>query len=219
MNKKQYVRLSLVLLVPLLLLGWWLSEKEIIISHHHFFNCEEFDTHISCATVGGTKEDMRSWTSQDGAVTLSRVAHLSRGMRHPIVTVSVSAPIFVGYDVVAPATGGVRKMLSLPPRVKNEVDLAFMSCNIEPMPDSETSWAYRCFKGEPEAFQFEDESTNQKFRQAVAAIKNQASQNANMALRARIASFLTPVFAYACLSLLVFVLAKLTKFVIHGRRG
>lgn len=218
MTKKQYFRLSMVLFIPLLILGWWLSEKEFMISHHHLINCEEFESHISCVTVDGTKEEKTSWMFGNGSVTLLRSARLTFGLHHPVITVNVPEPRFVDYYVLSPAGGGVQKTLSLPPRIDlNYAEWAFMSCNIEPMPNSATDWVYRCFKGEPEAFRFADESTNQKYRQAVSAIKDQMQRNDSMAFRAQLASVLAPLFFYGLLSLSFLVLAKLSRFIINGR--
>lgn len=218
MTQNKYIRLSLVLLVPLLITGWWLSEKEVIIPHHYFFSCGEFDSHISCAAIVEKEGQIISRIKTNGAVTLSRVALLERGLHHHIVTVNVSTPLFVGHNVVGPANGGARKMLSLPPPVTNEINSVFMSCNIEPMPDSEKNWVYACFKGEPEAFKFADESANRLFRQAVADINRQAPKYEDMAIRARLVSFFLPLFSYAIISLLFIALAKLSKFVVHGRK-
>ena len=217
MNKKQYVRLSLVLLLPLLLLGLYLTEEDFLIPHHHYFLCDESETSVTCSSMNVSSKTMTAMTHSAGAVTLLGSARLDKGFHHPVM-VTKTQTLYGTDNEINPPTGGVKKMLNLPLRGSSLEEEMLMSCRIYPMRESDRDWIYECLSQEPESFRFIDDRTNKKFRQAVEVLRNQTEQNKILALRNQILSVLLPLFGYLLLSLLIALLAKVSRFVIHGRQ-
>ena len=217
-TKKQYFRLTIVLAIPLLALGLWLADKEVLLPRHHVINCEEFDSHISCSSMSTTKSGADKWLYRNGAVRLWE-ARLAGGFHHPIVTLGHSEIKFVDGKTITtpPIDGGVKKVLSLPP--KSIEDNTFASCGISPFADDNKNWGYSCIGGDliPDSFYFQDEQTNQKFQEARRLIGEQRIENEAMEIRAFFASLLTPIISYLLLSATLFLLIRIAKYVIYGR--
>jgi hypothetical protein len=219
-SKKQYARLSLVVAIPLLLLGWWLAEKELILPRHHVIYCEEFDSHIRCNSLSATKSEADDLLYRNGAVRLWG-ARLASGFHHPIVTLGHSEiKIIDGQTITLPPTdGGIQRVLRLPP--KSIEASAFSSCEISPFADDTKSWGYSCIGGDliPDSFYFQDEQTNQKFQAARKLIGEQRAKDEKMEVRVLFASLLTPLFFYFLFSAALFLLMKVVKYVIYGRKS
>lgn len=146
-NKKQYIRLTIVLVIPLLVLGWWLADKEILLPRHHVIYCKEFDSHITCNSISVTKREADNWLYRNGAVRL-RGARLASGFHHPIVTLGYSEIKFIdGKKVTFPFIGGgIKEILNLPPRPIE--DHSFASCEISSFADDIKNWSYSCTGGD-----------------------------------------------------------------------
>ncbi|WP_367067047.1 hypothetical protein [Oryzisolibacter sp. LB2S] len=219
-NKKQYIRLTIVLVIPLLAFGWWLADEEVLLSRHHVINCEEFDSHISCHSFSVTKNTADNWLHRNGAVTLWG-ARLAGGFHHPIVTLGHSEIKFVdGKTITLPPTdGGIKKFLNLPPR--SIEDHPFASCEISPFADDIKNWGYSCSGHDfiPDGFYFQDEQTNHKFQEARKLIGKLRASNENMQIRAFLASFLAPIISYILLSVSLFLIMKIVKYVVYGRKS
>lgn len=219
-NKKQYIRLTIVLVTPLLAFGWWLATEEILIPRHHVIYCEEFDSHITCSSDSATKSGADNLLYRNAAVRLWG-ARLSGGFRHPVVTLGHSEIKFVdGKTITFPPThSGIKKFLTLPP--KSIESNTFASCEISPFADDTKNWGYSCIGGDliPDSFYFQDEQTNHKFQGAIKLIGELRKKNEKIEIRAIFSSFLAPVLFYFLLSLALFLLIKITKYVIYGRNG
>lgn len=219
-NKKQYTRLTIVLVIPLLAFGWWLADEEVLLPRHHVINCEVFDSHISCYSFSATKNTADNWLHRNGAVRLWG-ARLAGGFHHPIVTLGHSEIKFVdGKTITLPPTdGGIKKFLNLPPR--SIEDRSFASCEISPKLDDIKNWGYSCIGGDliPDSFYFQDEQTNYKFQEAIKLIGDQRTKDEKMEIRAIFASFLAPIISYFLLSASLFFLIKIVKYVIYGRKS
>lgn len=216
-SKKQYLRLSIVLAIPLLLLGWWLAEKEAILPRHHIIYCEEFTSHISCSSSSATKIQRDNWLFRNGAVQLWG-ALLAGGFNHPIITVGHSEVTASNGNTTTllPKDGGIKMVLSLP--IERS---AFAYCEVSPFADDPNKWGYSCSGGEliPDSFHFQNEETNHKFQEARKLIGEQRAKNETMEVRALFATILLPLIAYFLLSASLLVLAKITRYVIYGRHN
>lgn len=219
-NKKQYIRLTIVLVIPLLTLGWWLADEEVLIPRHHVINCEEFDSHISCYSFSATKDTADNWLHRNGAVRLWG-ALLEGGFHHPIVTLGHSEIKFVdGKTITLPPTdGGIKKFLNLPP--SSNANSSFASCEIAPFADDIKNWGYSCsgYDFIPDSFYFQDEQINHKFQEARKLIGKQRASDESMEIKAVFVSFLTPIISYFLLSASLFILIKIVKYVIYGRKS
>lgn len=219
-NKKQYIRLTIVLVIPLLAFGWWLADEEVLLPRHHVINCEEFDSHISCYSFSATKNTADNWLHRNGAVTLWG-ARLSGGFHHPIVTLGHGEIKYVDGKTIRlpPTDGGIKKFLNLPPR--SIEDRSSASCEISPFADNIKNWGYWCFGYDfiPDSFYFQDEQTNHKFQEARKLIGELRTSDENMEIRAIFISFLTPIISYLLLSASLFFLIKIVKYVIYGRKS
>lgn len=210
-NKSQYIRLTIVLLAPLLILGWWLAHKEIILPHHHVIQCEEFDSHISCFSFPTTKNGQTRHNSD--SVRLWQ-ASLVSGFNHPIITLGHTYATYVpgkGLKSLPPVGGGILKTVRLPPA---------SFCRISPISGTKDEWGYQCAGPEiaPESFKFADEETNIKFKNAINQIENEMEENEGIQIRAYIASVLMPLIFYFLVSMVVFFAIKLVRYVINGRQ-
>jgi len=219
-NKKQYIRLTIVLVIPLLAFGWWLADEEVLLPRHHVINCEEFDSHITCNSFSATNNEADDWLYRNGAVRLWS-ARLAGGFHHPIVTRGHSVMTVVdGKTITLPPTdGGIKKFLSLPPRsIEGKV---FASCEISPILDDIHNWGYSCsgYDFIPDSFYFQDEQTNHKFQEARKLIGELRTSDENMEIRAIFISFLTPIISYLLLSASLFFLIIIVKYVIYGRKS
>lgn len=118
-----------------------------------------------------------------------------------------------------PIDGGIKKFLTLPP--KSIESSTFASCEISPFADDTKNWGYSCIGGGliPDSFYFQDEQTNHKFQEARKLIGELRTKNEKLEIRAIFASFLAPILFYFLLSLALFLLIKITKYVIYGRNG
>lgn len=218
-NKKQYTRLTIVLVIPLLALGWWLADEEVLLPRHHVIFCEEFDSHITCNSISSTKSETHKLLYQNGAVRLWG-AHLAGGFHHPVVTLGHSEIKFVDGKTITlpPSDGGIKNILNLPPRsIKNR---SFASCEISPFADDIKNWGYSCSGNDliPDSFYFQDEQTNNKFQEARKLIGEQRTKDEKTEIIALFASFLAPITFYLLLSAVLFLLMKVVKYVICGRK-
>lgn len=219
-NKKQYIRLTIVLAIPLLSLGWWLANEEVLFPKHHVIYCEEFSSHITCNSVSATKSEADYWLYRNGAVRLWG-ARLVGGFHHPIVTLGHSEIKLIDGKTVKlpPIDGGIKKFLTLPP--KSIEDRTFSSCEISPFADDIKKWGYSCIGSEliPDNFYFQNEQTNNKFQEARKLIREKKIQNEQLETRALLFSVLAPFIFYLLLSVLLLFLIKTVKYVIYGRKS
>lgn len=219
-TRKQYIRLTIVLAIPLLGLGWWIAHEEVILPRHHVIYCEEFDSHIACYSISATEIEANTGLHKNGAVRLWG-ARLAGGFHHPIITLGHSEIKLVdGRTITLPPTdGGVEKFLSLPP--KSIEDSLFSSCEISPFANDLKNWGYSCSGYDliPDSFYFRDEQTNHKFQEARKLIGELRTEGEKLEIRAIFFSFLAPILFYFLLSLALFLLIKVTKYVIYGRDG
>ena len=118
-----------------------------------------------------------------------------------------------------PTDGGIKKFLSLP--LRSIEDSAFASCEISPKFADNINWGYSCIGGDliPDSFYFQDEQTNHKFQEARKLIGEQRTKDEKLEIRALFASFLTPIIFYFLLSASLFLLIKIAKYVIYGRKS
>jgi hypothetical protein len=227
-TKKQYIRLTIVLSIPLLALGSWLAANKIIFSSHSVILCDEFDSHISCFSISATEESANNLLYENDAVRLWG-ARLEGGFHHPVVIRGHSEIKSIDGEAQAPPVDGGRKILSLPPKsIGNRVSIwnrVFSSCEIAPLLDDDKNWGYSC-RGDvgdpdfsPDNFYFQSEDTNKKFQEAIKIIAKHRLENESMEIRALIASLLTPIVSYLLLSAVIFLLVKTSKYVIYGRRS
>lgn len=219
-SRKQYIRLTMVIIIPILLFGWWLAENEKILPLHNVIYCQESGSDISCYSVSVKKSDANIALYQNAAVRLWG-ARLESGFHHPIITLGHSEINFVdGKSISLPPTDGEKnKYLSLPP--KSIQGNALASCEITPYAHSEKNWLYSCIGSdlEPDGFYFKDDNTSQKFNRAKNIIEEQKKNNDEMNFRGLIVTVLIPLILYFGLSLVIFLLTKIVRYVIHGRAG
>lgn len=207
-HKRQYIRLTIVLLIPLLALGWWLASEEVLLPRHHVIFCEEFSSRITCNSVEVRKDEADNLLRSYGAVRLWG-ARLG-GFHHPIVS--------LGLSEIPPVDRGINKTLTLPPR--SIKDNPFASCEIFPVADTISVWSYSCMGGDwdGDRFYFQDEQTDNKFREAVKLIDEESAKNEKLKTKALSFSLLAPFIIYFLLSLSFFLLIKIFKYVIYGHK-
>lgn len=217
-SSKQYRRLTIVAVIPLLLFGWWLVENEKILPLHNLIYCQESDSAIACNSISVTKEEANNALYQNAAVRLWG-AKLEGGFNHSVITLGHSEIKVVNGETVTlpPSDGGIKKFLILPPRsIQGNM---FASCEISPYANSDKNWGYSCIGGDlvPDGFYFSDENTSQKFLKAKLLIEEQKKKNETMSIRGSIFTMLTPLIGYFVLSVALFLLSRIVRYVVHGR--
>lgn len=214
-NKSQYKRLTMILLIPLLGVGGWLAEKEIISPVGHTIICTELKSNIDCFSSSLRKGEVQSLLHQYSPVIMSSALIMS-GFSHPVVTVGNSKIKYINGETVVtdPIGGEVKKTLRLPPE-----ELAgnlYSSCRIYSVSGSNKNWMYSCAGGYGETFYFQEEKTNKKFREARKEIEEQRRSNEKKEIMLYISAVLSPIFIYIMLSFVFVFLVKIVRFVIHG---
>ena len=217
-SSKQYRRLTVVAVIPLLLLGWWLAENEKILPLHNLIYCQESDSAITCNSISATKKEANSALYQNAAVRLWG-AKLEGGFNHSVITLGHSEIKVVNGETatVPPTDGGIKKLLILPPRsIQGNM---FASCEISPYANSDKNWGYSCIGGDlvPDSFYFFDESTSQKFLKAKLLIEEQKKKDEAMSIRGLIFTMSTPLIGYLVISIALFLLSRIVRYVVHGR--
>lgn len=232
-DKKQYNRLTIVMALPLLALGWWLTENESIFPRHRAITCIEYKQNITCRSHFSTDSEARNNIYRYGAVGL-RNARLQGGFNHPVVSLS-DVWSFKGDFIYTPPTDDVQwhsnpplnaegtlKVLSLPPRFPVYDPLSH--CRIDKHRDGNERWSYSCTGAATSfynsgVFKFQDELTRKKFEIAEKSIRKEHIKNKKIQSAAHITSVLVPFTLYFLLSVSALLLRRVTRWVIHGRKG
>lgn len=217
-SRKQYLRLTIVLLIPLMLLGGWLVVYEKILPLNNVIYCRESDSEITCNSILVTKVEANKALHQNGAVRLWD-ARLEGGFNHTVISLGQSEIKIVNgkATTLPPINGGVRKNLSLPPMaIRGNI---FESCQINPIPSSETDWFSSCIGGDfiPEKFYFSDEKTRQKFQSAMILIEEQRKKNKAINVLGIGFTALVPLIVYFLISAALLLLSRVVRHVLYGR--
>lgn len=217
-SKKQYLRLTLVLALPLLVFGLWLAENEEILPSPNVIYCREFDSNITCNSLSVSKNDANKMLYQNSAVRLWG-AVLEGGFNHSVITLGNSEIKFIDGKPVRlpPVGGGVKKILSFAP--KSTQKNIFSSCEIYPDAVGDNNWGHSC-TGEgpsPGGFYFADEKTSQKFKTVKDTINEQRKNNETMRIRGIFVTTLLPLTFYLFVSLVIFILVKISRYIVYGR--
>jgi hypothetical protein len=94
--KSMFLRLCLVLVIPLFLLGWWVSENEIVLPHHSTITCIEQAEEFLCISETWDGKNANNVRHQV-PITFGRSVFLPDGFSHKIIP----------YEL--PADGGIAK--------------------------------------------------------------------------------------------------------------
>lgn len=213
-SKQQFVRLTLVLAIPLILAGVWVSDQQKTALS---IECSA-DLRSNIVCISQTVENLREYdylhksnTIYLGGSVFNTV--LLTGFDHPIVTLVKSAQ--GGAEEIT--ENSVKRMLRLPLR----------NMNCELTPSLGENFYYSC-RLNPElgsfsiqtdgGFQFANAETGLKFREAFASIRAMRADHHKTALWLSLFWTLTPLLAYFLFFAVALLLIKIGKYVIYGRR-
>lgn len=213
----QYIRLTIVLLIPLLILGWWLAYDEVLFKNNYLVSCQEFNSYITCNSSAIKKNDDMDLLYRNGTIKLHG-AKLIHGFEHPVILTELEETKKInGNDFeLLPTNPRHVTMLKLPPNFMNRSNL--LSCEISEIESKQNNWTYLC-SGDRNIigfFKFLENDTNKKFKDSILLIEQQRTENKNRAILTMSISTLLPVLFYALLSTILFCLIKIFRYVIYG---
>ncbi len=218
MNKAQYKRLLLIVLLPLLGLGWWIADGEFLFSHHQMISCEESVEQFICTSIQTSKNEKSMSEFQNGGVVLWNGARLSEGIHARIVT--TGTPEMEYRDGAFHQKGingaGIDKIVS----INRHIGADFRDggpCRLSPHADDVNHWNLSCLaEGN---FRFADEKIRKKFLGLNEAVEFEKRKLSSTLRNAYFFSLLIPLAIFLMCSGLVYFLVKLVSFVRHGTKS
>lgn len=210
--KSRFVRLCIVVVVPLLLFGGWLASSELLLPHHNVTRCTEQVDGFSCVSYAATAEQSY-YERSDASVIFMGFVSLSTGFRHRVVFYEVPKN-YSGLIDKSILQRTSEQVLTLPlPGVRSWfLDRWHGSCNVEPA--LEGLWHYYCSNHAGGYFAFSDELVEKRFRILVRDILRVNEQNSRNELTAKSVSIVSPFLVFLLMSLVVWVLWRAIKFVL-----
>jgi len=215
MNKAQFKRLALVLVIPLLLLGWWMAEVELFIEHHFITECSPHKYTSPCFSIIASRTGALGW-SNSGGVYMHFHARLDSGLNEDIISTAGSVvEIRNGAVVRREALGaGERQNLYIPANLGAGL---YSGCFLEKYAGVESGrWHLRCGSSFSEEFRFADSSVNERFLNLSKIAAAEISRMMNVSRGRYIFSIFIPVGVFFLLSLLALVAVKIFSFVRYG---
>lgn len=217
--RKQYFRLTVLLLAPLLLLGLWLAEEgNLPINQVIYCNAEAANPY--CYSINTSKKGQRSSFLPDGRVAIGGSAggilengfmYRVKGVEHPTHSSASSHGSFSTID-------GKNSLFLKLPRKTTGTYMA-NSCVIHLSPERDGSWLYQCDDGDTGRFFFAQREVDEKFLKLhndVAHLKELRESRHKMLA---IMVLLLPLACYFLLSLAYLCLRRLARFVINGKKN
>lgn len=205
-TRKQYARLTIILLAPLIFVGIWLAGEEKILPWSNIISCVERDLIISCDSKIASQKSQREYLHRSGATRLQGADYI--GSLDYFVTTSP----FDG-DVVTKKHENVKlgSFLTSQKWVYNTEN----SCEISYF-DENKKWLYYC-GSVGGYFEFDDNNIDRKFKEALGEIKTIRETRKLHKWIYVSASIMIPLILYFLISALLLFFSCIARFVIYGR--
>lgn len=218
-SKQQFKRLTLVITIPLFLFGWWLAENEVIFKTHYIINCEEFDTHFFCAGYQTTRQSKDEFFTNSGGMRVKGSARLTNGFNHPVVTLGINEmEIKDGTMQVKRVIGaGISKNLNIDRNIGANYS-GNGPCWLSPYAGDNPNWDISCVRESPGGFTFQNSATAKKFSEMFEEVKREEKDLDGYSVRSYVVQIFIPFLAYIILSIILFVISKLIRYVINGKQ-
>lgn len=218
-NRQQFKRLTIVLVIPLLLLGAWLAESSPFIDKEYHANCMESSSDFSCYPISA-RTRLREW----GGVYLDLgfvAVKLQKGFEHSIVIVGGHVRGFENGVATTLAKDGALENLYISPDggltdagLERTCYLGFYKMQS----NGELSWQLRCSGEEQIGFTFQDPNVDKKFRKVYASELERRNDYWRFMQAVYYISIFVPLLAYFLLAAFFWMAIKLVNFIIHGKR-
>lgn len=248
MNKNQYKRLFLILLIPLVGFGWWGAANEIFTDGTYLIECENYQNKdvFSCYSRLMTAERLRQYKYESGGVYIESFTEFPVGFLHNSTRLTTGFHekiITVGAKGLAPRNGvlqgtkvigaGEVKDINLEgnvgePRYYNGqlIDLPG-SCNLDRFSNKndmcfiDCTFALRCTSGVgvTNNFKFLDIITESKYRELFVLSAEKHRENSRNEIIIYVFSLLLPLIIFTTVSGLFFLLMKMVSYVRYGSKS
>jgi hypothetical protein len=223
MNKQQYKRFFLVLVLPLMGLGLWLAEMEIIFNQTIQATCYPAEQMcISGPIPKGT-------TSTNAGMFLSYNARLPDLFHEKVITTGISEMEFINGALQEKKKIGAGKTEDIVILKSSNLGNGIDNCRLDPFAntngDLTGEWSLQCYGALPESFngfsmlhfKFVNESTNLKYQKIYNLATAEHKQNYNRSMALWIISFLAPLGVLLLAFGLIRFLIKIVLFIKHGK--
>lgn len=203
-TKQIYKRLTIVLTVPLLLFGLWLAENKTFQDRELIVCNDDF----ACFTA------IPLMSSYSGLFMNS--VKIPNGMNEEIITTGESVMGFKDGEMkqIEVRNKDIKKRLTIG---KNQDD---GYCTLAQYANQNENWSLTCVpNGINENFKFVDLEVAQKFKKLAEVTRNETDKRNNQNKIGFIFAVATPLVFYLILSLIIFLLGKIGRYVIHGKEA
>jgi hypothetical protein len=214
MSKKQYLRLTLVLLIPLLAMGLWFVRSDVILPNHYkLFSCGYLLGEFRCSG--------RLTKVKGGSYIYSNGTFINNAYLYPLVPASI-----IAWDIPSPSTNrfdgevessqkNVREMLltdDMYPKPKDSIE----KCILDKLDGNKGEWRYYCTASHSFDFKFKDDVVNDEYLKLFDLSKDTNDRLNREIFDNKVTSFFVPIVVYFLISLALFLLIKIVRFVSTG---
>lgn len=218
MNRRQFFRLFLVVLLPLVGLGFWLAEDEVVFSQHKWIECRDEGARFGCIPLTVTSRGYIDLQGRAGGVFVSG-ARLSNGFDEEVVVYSGFESSYSERDGhrAKPTGIGTKKRFQIERTVGADYS-GEGHCRIGQIAGNDQLWTLNCGRGTM-TFQFDEEPVSAKFAELAKTIRDIQGRSRTIGRYAYAASVLLPMVAFLALSAIAWLLVMAARFVRYGRGG
>lgn len=209
--KSMFLRLCLVLAIPLFSLGWWVAENEVVLPHHSTITCIEQAEEFLCISETWDGKNANNVRHQV-PITFGRDVFLPDGFSHKIIPHEFPSDGGIAKDQMK---RGEEQLLSLPlQKVRGRSEPDFLRyCDVRPFAFVPDLWEYKCHDEREGVFDFADKQAKQKFINLQARVDVLSKQAREFEILAKTISVLAPFAAFLVLSFVFWALRWGIKFV------
>lgn len=207
MNKKQYFRLTIVLMLPFAIISWWLSQQDFVIEKGKYIQCDLENNHCSNVISSPLKEI-------DSITSTIALQYPTKKLEWLLYFYNSNAPIQVSYF------DPIKGEEAITTRV-NWNTLESYGCKItySYIHDFKKTYKYQCSTQDAMntmpselstgTFYFINNDDSEKFEELALSAQNKFQQSEQIRITASIVFFLVIFILYFLISLII-------RFIVYG---